>query len=195
VLPDLETALARAWKERGDYLAARFALEAQAGNVDVATSGHWPTVAVQGSYGGRWAAGPTTGAGDEREDVGRIALVLEVPIFEGGRVEAAIREQRADLAAAQERLRLLDLQVRLEVETALLSVASSGERAAAIRTSIALARESLRIEQQKYSLGKGAIVDVLDAQSALLEAETTYYRVLADVHTALAQLTLAMGEE
>lgn len=195
MLPDLETALSKAWKERSDYLAARSSLEAQAKNVDVAKSGHWPTVSVQGSYGGRWASGPTTGAGDETGDVGRVGLVLEVPIFEGGQVDAGIREQRANLAAAQERLRLLDLQVRLEVETALLNVESSGERAAAIRTSIAQAKESLRIEQQKYSLGKGAIVDVLDAQAALLETETTYYRVLADFHTAMAQLKLAMGEE
>jgi outer membrane protein TolC len=195
LLPDLETALAGAWKERGDYRAARSSLEAQARNVDAAKSGHWPTVSVQGSYGGRWASGPTTGAGDEAGDVGRVGLVLEMPIFEGGQVDAGIREQQANLAAAQERFRLLDLQVRLEVESALLNVESSGERAAAIRTSIAQARESLRIEQQKYSLGKGAIVDVLDAQGALLESETTYYRVLADFHTAMAQLKLAMGEE
>jgi outer membrane protein TolC len=193
--PDLATALARAWQERGDYLAARSALEAQAGIVDVARAGHWPTLSLQGAYGGRWAAGSTTGAGDDQGDVGRIGLVLEVPIFEGGQVEAGIREQRANLAAARERLRLLDLQVRLEVETALLNVESSDERAAALRTAIAQARESLRIEQQKYNLGKGAIVDVLDAQAALLETETTYYRVLADFHTALAQLKLAMGEE
>jgi outer membrane protein TolC len=127
--------------------------------------------------------------------VGRIGLALEVPIFEGGQVDADIRAQRAGLAAAQERLRRLELQVRLEVETALLNVESSKERASAIRKSIDQARESLRIEQQKYNLGKGAIVDVLDAQAALLESEMTYYRVLAEYHTAVAQLELAMGAE
>jgi outer membrane protein len=194
-LPDLETALSRAWKARSDYLAARSSLEARANHVDAARSGHWPTLSVQGSYGGRWAAGPTTGPGDEHGDAGRIGVVLEVPIFEGGQVDADIREQRAHLAAARERLRLLDLQVRLEVETALLDVESSGERAAAIRRSIAQAKESLRIEQLKYRLGKGTIVDVLDAQAALLESETTYYRVLAEYHTAMARLELAMGTE
>jgi outer membrane protein len=195
VLPELKNALTTARESRGDYLAARSALEAQAKNVDVAKSGHLPILSVQGAYGGRWAGGPTTGTGDEQGDVGRIGLVLEVPIFDGGQVDAGIREQRANLAAAQERLRLLHLQVRLEVETALLNVESSGERAAAIRTSMAQAKESLRIEQQKYSLGKGAIVDVLDAQAALLETGTTYYRVLADYRTAMAQLKLAMGKE
>lgn len=194
-LPDLEAALANAWKERADYLAARSSLEAQAKTVDAVKSGQWPTVSLQGSYGGRWATGPTTGTGDETGEVGRVGLVLEIPIFEGGQVDAGIREQQANFAAAEQRFRSLALQVRLDVETALLNVESTGERAEAIRTAIVQAKESLRIEQQKYSLGKGAIVDVLDAQLALLVSETSYYRVLADYHIALAQLKLAMGEE
>jgi len=36
---------------------------------------------------------------------------------------------------------------------------------------------------------------VLDAQSALLQSQTNYYRALADHHTALVQLRLAMGEK
>lgn len=194
-LPETKAAFLNALESRGDYLAARSSLEAQAKNVDIARSGRWPTLSLQGAYGERWAVGSTIGTGDKEGDVGRIGLVMEVPIFEGGQVNAGIQEQRAALAAAQERLRSLELHVRLEVETAMSGVKSSGERAAAVKKSITLARESLRIEQQKYNLGKGAIVDVLDAQAALLESETTYYRILAEYHTALAQLKLAMGVE
>lgn len=195
VLPESEAAIAEACEGRDDYLAARSALEAQARNVDVAAAGRWPTVYLQGSYGWRSAIGPTTGSGDEYPDVGRIGLAVEVPFFEGGRVGAKVHEQRANLAAAQQRLHKFELQIRLEVETALSNVRSSQERLEAIRKSLAQARESLRIEQQKYELGKGVIVDVLDAQAALLEAETTYYRVLAELQTALAQVKLATGEE
>jgi len=42
------------------------------------------------------------------------------------------------------------------------------------------AEESPRIEREKYDLGKGSITDVLDAQSALLDSQTNYYRALAD---------------
>ncbi len=194
-VPDFESALATARNERDDYLAAQTALEAQARNVDIARAERWPTVFLQGTYGGRWAVGPTSGKGDDFGDVGRIGLAVEMPLFEGGQIDARIREHRADLAAAQERLRELELRIRLEVETALSYVRSSEERLEAIRKSIEQARESLRIEQQKYDLGRGAIVDVLDAQAALLDTETTYYRVLAELQTALAQLKLAMGEE
>ena len=46
----------------------------------------------------------------------------------------------------------------------------------------------------KYDLGKGTIMDTLDAESALRQADTAYYRALADYHTAMAGLRLALGE-
>jgi outer membrane protein TolC len=192
---NLESALQLAWNERDDYMAARSALEAQARKVDVARAGHWPTVYLAGSYGERWAVGPTSGGGDETDDIGRIGIAAEIPIYEGGRVEAKVAEQRAKLAAARERIRKLELQIRLDVETALLNIQSSQQRIEAIKTAVEQADESLRIEREKYDLGKGAIVDVLDAQAALLESQTNYFRALADYNVAVAQLQLAVGEE
>ncbi len=194
-VPNLENVLSKARESREDYLAERSSLEAKARNVDIAKSEYWPTLYLQGSYGSRWAAAPTSGTGDDVGDEGQVGLLIEIPLFEGGRIKANVREQRADLAAAQERLRTLELQIQLEIETAISNIKSTGERVRAIRKSITQARESLRIEQMKYELGKGTIVDVLDAQAALLETETTYYQVLAEFHTAMAQLKLATGEE
>ena len=194
-VPDLETALERAWLSRDDYLAAKSALEAQARTVDAARAGYLPIVSLQGSYGGRWAVGSPTGTGDELDDVGRIGVGLGMLLFDGGQVNAQVREQRANFIAARERLRKLELQVRLEIETALLNIRSSRERVTAIQTSVEQAQESLRIEREKYDLGKGTIVDVLDAQAALLEVQTGYYRVMADYNISIAQWRLAVGEE
>jgi outer membrane protein TolC len=195
VFADFESSLELAWVKRDDYLAARSALEAQARKVDVARAGLWPNVYLAGSYGERWAVGPTFGGGDESDDIGRIGIAAEIPIYEGGRVEAKVAEQRAKFAAARERLRKLELQIRLDVETALLNIQSSQQRIEAIKTAVEQAKESLRIEREKYDLGKGAIVDVLDAQDALLESQTSFYRALADYNIAVAQLHLAVGEE
>jgi outer membrane protein TolC len=96
--------------------------------------------------------------------------------------------------AAQQRLQRLELQMRLEIETAIAEISSASQRLQATGTAILQARESWRIEQQKYELGKGTIVDVLDAQAALLESQTTHYRVQALLRIAAAQLQLATGE-
>ena len=97
--------------------------------------------------------------------------------------------------ATQERVRLLELQIRLDVTTAVSDLESSAERVRATENAIAQARESLRIEREKYDPGKGSITDVLDAQSALLDAQTSYYGALAEHNAAIAQLRLAVGEE
>ncbi len=195
-VPVTDEAVAQARTTRSDYLAARAALEAQAKMVDAARAARWPTVSLQGTYGGRWAAdAKDSPAGAERmEDVGTVGIVGNIPLFEGGRIKARIRQENARLRAARERLRQLELQIRLDVETAVLNVSSARERIEAMDKAIEQAKESFRIEREKYDLGKGAVVDVLDAQSALLESQTNYYRALADHNVALAQLKLAMGK-
>jgi outer membrane protein TolC len=118
-----------------------------------------------------------------------------MPLFDGGLITAKVKEEFSALAAAQERLRKLNLQVRQEVETAVLDVRSTSERVKATEKAVEQARESLRIEILKYNLGAGSITDVLDAQSALLQTETTYYRALSDFRIAVARLKLAVGGE
>jgi len=183
--PLIEQAMAR----RKDYHAARARLEAQGRRVDIARAGHLPTVSVLGGYGLR-----ADGIGDE-DDTGSIGVGVTLPLFEGGRVTAKVNEERSVLGAAQERLRKLELQIRQEVETAVLDVRSGSERVRALDKAIEQAKESLRIERQKYDLGMGSMTDVLDAQSAMLQSETSYYRALADFRTALARLDLATGGE
>jgi outer membrane protein len=185
--PDTNTLVQRAMEQRSDYLAAKARLEAQGRRVDIARAGHLPTVSVQGNYGVR------ADSLNHDEDVGSVGMGVTIPLFEGGRVVAKVSEERSVLGAAQERLRKLRLQILQEVETAVLEILSSGERAKALDKAIEQAGESLRIERQKYDLGVGSMTDILDAQSALLLSETNYYRALADLRTAIARLSLAVG--
>jgi len=93
----------------------------------------------------------------------------------------------------EDQVRKIELQVGLDVETSLLDVTSSVKRVRANEKAVEQAKESLRIEQQKYSYAKGSVTDVLDAQSALLQAETNHSRALADYQIARARLELSTG--
>lgn len=190
-----DSIMASALQIRGDYLAAKTGLEAQARTVDAARAAHWPTFSLQGSYGYRWAVDdegrvPETSTS---EDIGRIGVVFDLPFFEGGRIRAKVRAEQARMAEQQVRLRQLELQMQLEIETALLNRQAASNRIEATGKAVDQATESLRIEREKYELGRGAIVDVLDAQAALLDAQANHYRALADLHIAQAQLQLATG--
>jgi len=187
----LETAM----KNRPDYQAAKDRLAAQSLRVEAAKAGHLPSLSLVGAYGIKDAPSPEDIGRNTKttEDAGYVGLVLTIPLFEGGRVSAKVSEEMAALAAARERLKKLELQIRQDTETAAFDVLSNKARITATEKSIEQAKESFRIESLKYELGKGSITDVLDAQFAQLEAETTYYRALVDYYISMARLKLATG--
>jgi outer membrane protein TolC len=180
---------------RADYQAAVSevrALERAAAGAKGALS---PQVRAQASYGLRYGLDAEGPAGVDRSgDVGVIGVVVDLPILNGGRLRAKVREERARLEAATERLRKLELQVGLELGTAQSNLGSARQRVVATAKAVEQAQESYRLERQKYEADRGTIVDVLDAQSAQLELETNNYRAQADYQSALAQLRLAAGE-
>ena len=186
---EIETHIAQATEHRSDYLAAKSEMAAQAERVKAAQAQQLPLLSLQGAYGGRWNSDF-----NDSEDVGRIGIGMEIPLFQGGQIRAHIIEEQERLLSLNDRLNKFYLRIRLDVETAVLNLTTAGERAQTTKKAIEQARESFRIESEKYELGKGAIVDVLDAQAALLEAETNYYLTLADLNIAAAQLKLAKGE-
>jgi outer membrane protein TolC len=199
-----EEILPSALSRREDYLAAKSETEAQVRRVEVARGSRWPTLSLKGSYGERYAPSPIPLPTNIKPDVrgmdnphavGSIGLFVDIPLFEGGQIDARIREEQAKLETQRERLRKLALQIRLEVETAAANVNSIRQRIITTEKSIEQAKESFDIEKEKYELGKSTITDVLDVQGALLEAQSVYYRALADHETAKAQLRLSIGEK
>jgi outer membrane protein len=190
-----ERLLPSVYERREDFLATRAEVTAQERNVTAVQGAHWPQISLRGAYGVRDAFRPEQHPASQNnpDDAGVIGIVIDLPLFEGGQISARVREEQARLSAAQERLRKLELQIRLDVESAALNVTSAQQRILTTGKSVEQADEGYGIEQDKYNFGKGTIVDVLDAQSALLEAQSTYYRALADHEIAKAQLRLATG--
>ena len=97
------------------------------------------------------------------------------------------------MLAQKESLRKLALKIRLDVETAISNLKSAAAREEVSEKAVEQANESFRIEREKYELGKGSILDVLDAQNALLDTQTTHYRAKAEFKIALAAFSMATG--
>ena len=199
-----EEILPRALSRREDYLATKSETEAQARRVEIARGVRWPILSLRGSYGWRYASFPipippktdlANRGLDNPHAVGSVGLFVDIPLFQGGQIDAQIREEQAKLESQRERLRKLALQIRLEVETAAANVNFIRQRIITTEKSVEQAKESFDIEKEKYEFCKSTITDVLDSQGALLDAQSIYYRALADHETAKAQLRLATGEK
>lgn len=187
----------KAYTQRADYLSSRERLQAEQERLKIARAGRSPIISAEAWYGVRSAIDPSVRprGTDETDDVGFIGVVLEWPLFEGGAIDARVSREQFKLRSQRQHLRKLELQISLEIKTALSNIASSKERVLATEESIKQAKESLRIEQEKYGLGKGSITDVLDAQAAMLDAQTAYYHALSDYNSSVAQWHLAIGDE
>lgn len=179
--------VADALTRRADLLAA------QAARIDAARSGNAASVNLVAAVGGRnlYGISQQPAGIDSQNTTGRIGVTLEWPLFDAGRTAARVAEEIAKLAALQARLDKLRLQVRLEVETAHANLRSALERVTSATQLTQLASDNLRIEQEKYRLTRGTVFDVLDAQAALTDAQSTHIRALADANTAAAQLAWA----
>jgi len=194
---NLEESLNKAYANRADYHAAQADVQAQAKQVKVTQAAYWPSVSIYGSYGAKKAVGsyikPTGVNG--LEDIAQLGCLFEIPFFEGGKIKARVSQEQAKLALHKEKLRELDLKIHLDVESAVFNLLSTRKRILVIEKAIEQANESLRIEMEKYNLGKGSITNILDAQSALLDVQTSHYIALADYNISIAQLQLAQGGE
>ncbi len=76
-----------------------------------------------------------------------------------------------------------------------MNIDNANKRIDVSEKAVETAKENLRIEALKFETGSGTSIDVIDAQTAFLRAETDYYQALYDRRLAIVSLKRAIGEE
>ena len=121
-----------------------------------------------------------------------VGLTLNIPL---DTVLSRAAYAQAKLEAEQASLRLKDLeqQALLDVQTALRSVETDLKRAAAYRAARTFEEEKLRAEEKKLAAGLSTSYTVLQHQRDLAAARTNELRAMADYNLSLAKLDRALG--
>jgi outer membrane protein len=154
---------------------------------------------IQGAYGP--TVGVSTTLSDAGQQVGGLtwnwgaAVVLSVPIWPGGLTRAQVREAKATLASLHAQADIQRLQVRLDVEQALLAVRAAKESVGAAAEALASAREQLRLAEGRYETGVGSILELTDAQVAFTSAGQQKVQSDYSVAQARALLRKALGRD
>jgi outer membrane protein len=120
---------------------------------------------------------------------------FSIPLFDGGLIRSEINKEKAGLEKVKEEERALRLLITREVRDAYLQIENAKERVEVTQNAIENARENMRVEALKYETGAGTSTSVIDAQTALLRAETDHYQAFFDRETAVAYLKKAIGED
>ncbi|MHC1698083.1 MAG: TolC family protein [Geobacteraceae bacterium] len=159
------------------------------GNLKLARSGHLPILSGTASVGYADRDFPPGG------NVWAVGLNLTVPIFSGFSTVEQKKEALASLRAVEARANDQKLQIIREVDSAWLGVREASARIDSTGKEEVAARESRALSMGRYQEGVGTIIEVTDAQSQALDAETAHIQAVYDYHTALARLARAQGKE
>ncbi len=117
---------------------------------------------------------------------------LSLPLFERSSY-AELSRERLQQQRAEQKLRAVEQQIRLELLQAASSITESRKRISATRLAVEQAAESFRIEQQKFNEGAGIMADLLLAQSAEAQAVVNHTQALFDQTVSVLNWHRASG--
>jgi outer membrane protein len=127
------------------------------------------------------------------EDTWTVGINVSIAAFDGGRASAATAQAQAQAEAARHQLEDLERQVRLEVTSRALDLASARAAIGVAERNVESARENVRVSQDSYREGVIPSSELLDAETALLRAGLDRTSALAQLRIAAAGLDRAVG--
>src|SRR5690606_32896106 len=99
-----------------------------------------------------------------------------MPLFNNFGREAAVQRANANRRAAEARARDAQIAVRAAVDAAASEVLGAERRVDSADRAVELAREGLRVQEERYQGGAPTILDLQPSQVALTDAEIAAVR-------------------
>ncbi|BAT71880.1 outer membrane factor, OMF family [Thermosulfidibacter takaii ABI70S6] len=189
-LPDLYRL---ALSERPDVKAMEKAVERARLGVRAAKSKYYPWVTVFSRYeqhGDNLLANNNEYSNRENFSVG---VKVNFLVFDWFGRKYKVHEARSTSLVWESRLEQLKDRVRLEVQKAYASVQVALKNISTAKAAVAHAREDLRITRLQYSQHIASSSDVIDSETAYIEAKNNYDNALYQYHVALSELARACG--
>jgi outer membrane protein TolC len=122
-----------------------------------------------------------------------VSMSLRWNLLNGGADKAKIAESDAVTRRTAAEQARVESGIRLQVRQAWANLKASRQRIESAQASVAEARESLRISQNRFAAGLSTVTDLLRTETALLETQTRYLAAVHDQRMAAAMLEFAAG--
>src|ERR1700730_12998831 len=183
----LDKALQDAYANRPDYASAQEEVRAAGLSRKAAVAENFPTVTTAANYGD---VGPNF---SNSQGTFTASASVNIPIFQGTRVQADVLETDATLQQKQAELDNLKGRVDQDVRNAFFDLDSASELVKVARSNTDLARETLAQAQDGFGAGVTDNVEVVQAQESVSSADQAYISSLYAFNIAKVQLARAMG--
>jgi outer membrane protein len=185
--PAEDRMVAAALDRRPEVVSLRLQRRAEAETLRSLDGTYWPTLSATAS------ATETGIAVEHLVPNWLVGGTLSWSILQGGLTRGQVREARATLAGLDLQLDGLGLQVRLDIEQALLLVHAAKSSIQAAGEAVTNAKDQLRLAEGRYRAGLGNAVELSDSQQAFFTTEAQAVQAAFNLASARAQLSIALG--
>ena len=193
-LPAIEEILAMAARFSPDIRAAQITLEQEQYDIKSARAAMLPTVSFDVFYGmnsNEFAIHNRDG----QLNLGSVAQAqMSVPLWNWGAAKSRVKQAELRRQLAQNDLTLTQRQLLSSLNSFYLESQAAGLQIATLRKSAQLAGESLRLTLLRYQAGEVSVLEVVDAQTTVLQARNALDDGLVRYRVALANLQTLAGE-
>lgn len=160
-------------------LSSRAALEVAEANMRLARAGHFPTLDLRGTVrryddNKYQYTDPITGlqrSGSLTDDEYSVGFLLDIPIYQGGRVSAQTRQARFLMDASGQDLDDVQRAVVRQARNAYRAVIAGIQEVEAFQQASISAESALEATQAGFEVGTRTIVDVLIAEQRKYQAQ------------------------
>ena len=202
-LPNLpgtpDQAVEIAVRDNPDLLAAERNREAARFDVRAAEAGTRPKLSAfaQGQYQnylGTLGSGIIGAGVAQQSSQAAAGLSAQVPLFQGGRPGAQVRQAQARQSQALEQVIAAERSVVQQVRAAYASWRSSQEVIRSAESAVSANRLSLEGVRAENSVGNRTIIEILNAEQELLNAQVQLVTARRNAYVAAFTLLAAMGQ-
>jgi len=201
-LPNLpetaDAAVSIALETNPDLIAARERAQAADHDIDAAGSTRLPTLSLfsTGAYNDYFGTlgGSVAGNFAQSETTAQVGARLSLPIFQGGRPAALRRQAQARASAALENEIAAERDVIAQTRASYTSWLASRELIESAQQAVSAATLSLEGVRAENSVGNRTVLDILNAEQELVQAQARLITSRRNEYVAGFSLLAAMGK-
>lgn len=184
--PTAQAAVEEALKNRPEVVAQATRVRATELTYSSITGERLPSLVAQGDYG---LIGNRV---NNSLDTYSMALLLQIPIFDGGQREGRIAEARSQLRQEALRLQSILNHVKMEVHDALASMSAAREQVGIAQAGFRSASKELELARERYAvITASSHFEVTNALSAVARAREYLVDALFQLNAARVNLARA----
>ncbi|ANK88005.1 MULTISPECIES: efflux transporter outer membrane subunit [Rhizobium] len=178
-------------RNRPDIRKAERELAAAVADIGAAEAQLYPSISLSGSISPSWVK--SSGASGASLTSWSFGPTLNLPIFDGGKLRANVDIEKSDARTQYLAWKAAVLNGVEEVENALAAVRHDTQALGPLRRQVQTAQESLALSTTSYKDGASSLLDVLDAQRSVSNAQESLAATVQQVAKDYVDLYVAIG--